>query len=128
MSQALYRRCGCRDENGKQYAQSCPKLDSDPKHGSWAYYYSNGSDPRTKKRRQYSKAGFVTRKAADTALTELKHPARPRHLRQTHGQDAGRVRPGDHGPASRHWKGFEADHCGHLPALCGAGHRAESAR
>jgi Arm DNA-binding domain len=69
MSQALYRRCGCRDENGRQYARSCPKLDSDPKHGSWAYYYSDGSDPRTKKRRQHTKAGFSTRKAADKALT-----------------------------------------------------------
>jgi integrase len=48
-------------------------LDSDPKHGSWALYYSNGSDPRTGKRRQYSKAGFKTKKAADQALTELKH-------------------------------------------------------
>jgi integrase len=48
-------------------------LESDPKHGSWAYYYSNGSDPRTGKRRQYSKAGFPTKKAADAALTELKH-------------------------------------------------------
>ena len=77
MSQHLYRRCGCRDENGHQLARSCPRLDSDPKHGSWAYYYSNGSDPRTKKRRQYAKAGFPTKKAADAALTELKHQLEP---------------------------------------------------
>jgi Arm DNA-binding domain/Phage integrase family/Phage integrase, N-terminal SAM-like domain len=73
VSQALYRRCGCRDGNGKQYARACPKLESDPKHGTWAFYYSNGSDPRTKKRRQYTGGGFPTKKAADAALTELKH-------------------------------------------------------
>jgi integrase len=73
VSQALYRRCGCRDENGRQYAAKCPELAANPKHGSWALYFSNGSDPRTGKRRQYSKAGFKTKKAADQALTELKH-------------------------------------------------------
>ena len=73
MSQALYRRCGCRDENRKQLARACPKLKTDPKHGSWTYYYSDGKDPRTGKRRQYTKGKFATRKAADKALTELKH-------------------------------------------------------
>jgi integrase len=73
VSQALYRRCGCRDENGKQYARACPKLAQDPKHGSWAYYYSNGTDPRTGKRRQFTKGGYATKKAADKARTELKH-------------------------------------------------------
>jgi hypothetical protein len=73
VSQALYRRCGCRDANGKQLARACPQLTQDAKHGSWAYYYSNGTDPRTGKRRQFTKGGFPTRKAADKALTELKH-------------------------------------------------------
>jgi hypothetical protein len=26
VSQHLYRRCGCRDENGRQYGKDCPKL------------------------------------------------------------------------------------------------------
>jgi integrase len=73
VSQALYRRCGCRDANGKQLARASPQLTQDAKHGSWAYYYSNGTDPRTGKRRQFTKGGFPTRKAADKALTELKH-------------------------------------------------------
>jgi integrase len=72
VSQHLYRRCGCRDENGKQLGQSCPKLKSDAKHGSWAYYLSHGSDPRTQKRRQFHKAGFATRREAASAIAELK--------------------------------------------------------
>lgn len=72
MSNAVYRRCGCRDENGKQYGKDCPELKSNPKHGKWAYYLSAKSDPKTKKRRQYRKAGFRTKAEADGALTELK--------------------------------------------------------
>jgi Recombination endonuclease VII/Arm DNA-binding domain len=68
----FYRRCGCRDENGKQYARSCPKLASDPKHGSWAFYLSAGHNPKTGKRRQYSKTGFPTKQAAQAALVNLR--------------------------------------------------------
>jgi hypothetical protein len=31
-----YRRCGCRDENGKLLGTHCPRLASDPKHGTWS--------------------------------------------------------------------------------------------
>lgn len=72
MSQQLYRRCGCRDENGRQYGNHCPKLKTDPKHGTWGYYLSHGSDPKTKKRRQYREAGFKTKGAAASAVAELK--------------------------------------------------------
>ena len=73
MSSQIYRRCGCRDEKtGKQLGQSCPKLKTDPKHGTWAYYLSAGSDPRTKQRRQYRRAGFKTKAAAVSAMAELK--------------------------------------------------------
>ena len=65
MRNSVYRRCGCRDENGRQYGTHCPKLQSNPKHGTWAYYLSGGSDPRTGKRRQYRKAKFATRAAAE---------------------------------------------------------------
>jgi len=71
VSQQLYRRCGCRDENGRQYGAHCPKL-KDPKHGTWAYYLSHGSDPKTKQRRQYRKAGFKTKAAAASAAAKLK--------------------------------------------------------
>jgi Arm DNA-binding domain len=72
VSQQLYRRCGCRDENGRQYGKNCPKLRSDPKHGTWGYSLSHGSDPRTKKRRQFRKAGFATKREAASALAWLR--------------------------------------------------------
>ena len=79
MSAAIYRRCGCLDQNGKAYralsgaatdaqkAFACPRLISDPNHGSWGFYISNGRDPKTDKRRQIRKAGFATKKAAQIA-------------------------------------------------------------
>jgi integrase len=72
VSASVYRRCGCRDEYGRQCGRDCPKLKSDPKHGSWAYYLSHGSDPRTHQRRQYRKAGFKTKAAAASAVAKLK--------------------------------------------------------
>jgi hypothetical protein len=72
VSQQLYRRCGCRDENGKQLGNHCPKLKSDPKHGTWGYYLSHGSDPKTHQRRQYQKAGFKTKAAAASAVAQPK--------------------------------------------------------
>jgi integrase len=72
MSQQLYRRCGCRDEYGRQYGKNCPKLKSDPKHGTWGYYLSHGTDPKTGQRRQFRKAGFKTKREAASAAAELK--------------------------------------------------------
>jgi hypothetical protein len=72
VSTSVYRRCGCRDDNGKQYGTHCPDLKTDLKHGTWAYLLSAGSDPRTKKRRQYRKAGFATKGAAVSALAKLR--------------------------------------------------------
>jgi integrase len=67
-----YRRCGCRGRDGKQLGPNCPKLKSDSRHGSYGYYLSAGVDPRTQQRRQFRKAGFPTRKAAQSALAKLK--------------------------------------------------------
>jgi integrase len=72
MSNSVYRRCGCRDEHGKQLGAACPELKSDSRHGSWSYFLSHGSDPRTGKRRQHRKAGFATKRAAQVALAELR--------------------------------------------------------
>jgi hypothetical protein len=60
------------DENDKQYGAHCPKLKTDPKHGTWAYYLSHGSDPKTKQRVQFRKAGHATRREAASAAAELK--------------------------------------------------------
>jgi hypothetical protein len=72
VSNQVYRRCGCRDDSGKQLGQKCPQLKSDPKHGSWAYYLSHGSDPRTGQRVQLRKAGFKTKRAAESAVAKLR--------------------------------------------------------
>jgi integrase len=87
MSGDIYRRCGCRDAAGKPYpalpdrpspqakAKACPKLLSDPKHGSYGYAISGGVDPVTGKRRQPRKMGFRTKAEAQkeraAALTEV---------------------------------------------------------
>jgi hypothetical protein len=72
VTQQLYRRCGCRDDDGKQLDSHCPKLTADPKHGTWGYYLSHGTDTKTGQRRQFRKAGFKTKREAGSALAELK--------------------------------------------------------
>jgi hypothetical protein len=37
MANDVFRRCGCRDEVGKQLGMQCPLLSSDPKHGTWGF-------------------------------------------------------------------------------------------
>ncbi|MGN6763145.1 MAG: tyrosine-type recombinase/integrase [Leifsonia sp.] len=87
MSNDIYRRCGCRDREGKLYAalpvgagpdakaKTCPNLLRDPKHGSWGYSISGGIDPATGKRIQPRKMGYSTKaeaqKARAATLTEL---------------------------------------------------------
>lgn len=76
---SVYRRCGCRDEAGKQYtnlldgataaqkAGACPIMLRDPKHGTWGFYVAAGIDSRTGKRHQVRKAGYTTQQAAQKA-------------------------------------------------------------
>lgn len=67
----IFRRCGCRDENKKQYGARCPQLAKDPKHGTWGFYVAAGVDPATGKRRQVRQAGFPTQKAAREARNKV---------------------------------------------------------
>jgi integrase len=67
----IYRRCGCRDENGKLLGTHCPRLASDPKHGTWSYYIAAGIDPKTGRRRQIRKSGFATKRDAQQARNEV---------------------------------------------------------
>ncbi|MDQ4213784.1 site-specific integrase [Microbacterium capsulatum] len=73
MSADVTRRCGCRDENGRQLGTKCPRL-SDPKHGTWSYSISAGfvmkpgADGKLRRARQRVRiGGFKTQKAAQTA-------------------------------------------------------------
>lgn len=77
---AIYRRCGCRREDGRQYAalpvpatdsqreRACPVLVKDVKHGTWSWRLSNGYDPRTGTRRRINGKTYATRKEAEKAL------------------------------------------------------------
>ncbi|WP_448002542.1 tyrosine-type recombinase/integrase [Agromyces bauzanensis] len=65
----VYRRCGCRDETGRQLGKQCPKL-ADSKHGTWGFYISAGVDPITGKRTQIRQSGFRTQKEAQKARNE----------------------------------------------------------
>ncbi|MEQ6898467.1 site-specific integrase [Microbacterium sp. KR10-403] len=79
----LFRRCGCRLPDGRQYpnlpgvkptdaqrAAACPKLTADPKHGAWGYSISGGTTLNRDGKRvrvQVRKSGFRTRAEALTA-------------------------------------------------------------
>jgi len=65
----LYRRCGCRDDAGKQLGARCPKLKSS-RHGTWGYRLSAGFHPETGKRRYVSAFTFDSEKSAKTAKLE----------------------------------------------------------
>lgn len=62
----ITRRCGCRDENGKQYGAKCPQL-TKRGHGTWGFRLSAGFDPKTGRRRYVSKGGFGSHDDAKTA-------------------------------------------------------------
>lgn len=81
----IYRRCGCRDENRRQFgvlpvkgataeqkARTCPKLIADPKHGGYSWRVSAGFDPVTGKRVVVNGKTYPTLKAAQTALNQAK--------------------------------------------------------
>ncbi|MFF7981528.1 tyrosine-type recombinase/integrase [Streptomyces sp. NPDC007901] len=62
----LYRRCGCRRPDGRQFGAACPKLKGRSRHGSWAFAVDLPSiDGR---RKPHCRSGFPTRKAAHAAL------------------------------------------------------------
>ncbi|MGD6741726.1 hypothetical protein ACOKM3_07790 [Streptomyces sp. BH106] len=65
----LYRSCGCRDAQRKQYGPRCPHLKTDTQHGSWAYAVDLPDTPgrRTTRRR----TGFASRTEAERALTSF---------------------------------------------------------
>jgi hypothetical protein len=79
------RRCGCLDNDGRQYGTRCPRL-KDPKHGTWGYRFGTGTLIDRKsgrpKRLQISKGGFPTRKAAlDAEAAERAKAARGSYVK-----------------------------------------------
>ena len=64
----VYRRCACRDSNGKQLGTRCPKI-ANTRHGTWAFAVDLPSlDPRRKTMRR---SGFATKTDAADALTKV---------------------------------------------------------
>lgn len=64
----IYRRCGCRDQNGRQLGPHCPKL-ARGKHGRWAFAVDLPSI--TGRRRTLRRSGFATRADAQTELNRI---------------------------------------------------------
>jgi len=64
----VYRRCGCRDERGRQFGASCPQL-TNPRHGSWALAVDMPSADR--KRKTMRRSGYDTRSDARAALARV---------------------------------------------------------
>jgi hypothetical protein len=74
MSNSVYRRCGCRGADGKQLGDACPQLVSDPKHGTWGFYFRYKTEPDPKRpgklrSRQFRKHGFGSKREAQSAAT-----------------------------------------------------------
>ncbi|MGP4048744.1 site-specific integrase [Streptomyces sp. 2A115] len=70
MKGSTYRRCYCRDENGKALNKSCPQLSS-RRHGVWAVRQElpNRQDGT---RRSFSRSGYDTAKDAQADLDKVR--------------------------------------------------------
>ncbi|MFZ3561247.1 tyrosine-type recombinase/integrase [Streptomyces sp. BH055] len=67
----VYRRCGCRGENGKQLGPQCRKLAADPDHGSWALAIDVPHTPDGR-RHTIRRSGFATQAEAEIALARMR--------------------------------------------------------
>jgi integrase len=63
------RRCGCRDDTGKQYGAKCPKLKS-YRHGTWGFRLSAGFDPVSGKRRYITEFKYGSADEAEEAMRD----------------------------------------------------------
>jgi len=64
----VYRRCGCRDDHGRQLGARCPQL-ANPRHGRWAFAVDMPSPDR--KRKTMRRSGYKTRSDARAALARV---------------------------------------------------------
>ena len=73
---ALYKRCHCRDQDGRKLGGACPKLRRpggayDSKHGTWSLQLEI-KVPHGEERRHLRSGGYDTRDQAQTVLTRIK--------------------------------------------------------
>ena len=71
----IAKRCGCRDEDGKQYGARCPQLGKRG-HGRYSFRVSAGVDPKTNKRRWVTQGGFTSFDEAKDAKLEAERRLR----------------------------------------------------
>jgi integrase len=108
----VYKRCKCRDENGKDIGAGCPKLKRadgswNPRHGTWYFALELPPGLNGKRRPRMRRGGFATREEATAAREQAKAQlrkgtdpsARPTTGRYLTGWLAGRV---DLKPTTRH--------------------------
>jgi integrase len=72
---STYKRCGCRDEHGKQLGARCPKLRRrdgtwNPRHGTWTFALSYPG--RNGKRTPLVRGGFASEGEAQAELDRMK--------------------------------------------------------
>jgi hypothetical protein len=61
----VYRRCGCTDPaTGRRYGDNCPRLATDPGHGSWYFSVRLGGE-------RVRRGGFRTAQAAEQCRQNL---------------------------------------------------------
>lgn len=75
MKGSTYKRCGCRDEDGKQLGARCPKLRRrddtwNPRHGAWTFAVSYAG--RNGKRTQIVRGGFASEVEAQSELDKVR--------------------------------------------------------
>ncbi|MGA5817793.1 tyrosine-type recombinase/integrase [Kitasatospora sp. NPDC094028] len=64
----VYRRCGCRDEQRHQLGTHCPRLATDPTHGTWTFALDLPSAEPGRHNHTVRRGGFPTQDEARTAL------------------------------------------------------------
>ncbi|MEU1631136.1 site-specific integrase [Streptomyces sp. NPDC020096] len=64
----VFRRCGCRNQQGKQLGARCPKLATDPDHGTWTFSLDLPSADRY--RTTVRRGGYPTAEAALRRMVE----------------------------------------------------------
>jgi hypothetical protein len=61
----VYRRCGCTEPaTGRRFGDNCPRLATDPGHGSWYFSVRLGGQ-------RVRRGGFRTAQAAEQARQDL---------------------------------------------------------
>jgi len=94
VSEPVYKRCKCRDADGKDTGASCPKLKRadgswNPKHGTWYFALELPPGPSGKRRPRMRRGGFATRDEAsaarEAARTTIRKGADP-SVRQKTGE------------------------------------------